>query len=393
VRSKLQNGRFSRISAAAVLLLSAVIFVLPFPVKLGLYIAAYVAAGGKVIYKAVKNISTGQVLDENFLMGIASIGAFIIGEYPESVAVMLFYNIGELFQDMALDRSRRSIKALLDIRPDYANLKKGDSIEKVSPEEVAVGDIIVVRPGERIPLDGTVIEGYSALDTAAITGESLPKDVGPGDAVISGSINSNGLLTLSVTKGYEESTVTKIIDMVQNASVKKAPTEKFITKFARIYTPAVVTAAAALAVIPPLITPEADFSRWLYRALIFLVASCPCALVISIPVSFFGGIGGASRNGILMKGGNYLEALNNVDTIVFDKTGTLTEGVFEVAAVSSGVLSCDRLLELAAYAEAYSSHPIAQSIINTYGKEIDKSRIEKYEEVPRPWDQGKDRRG
>jgi len=350
--------------------------------ELALFLISYITVGGEVVLKAAKNIAKGRVLDENFLMTVSTIGAFAIKEFPEGVAVMLFYRIGELFQDMAVNRSRKHIKALLDIRPDFANLKTGDAVRKVSPEEVHVGDIIIIKPGEKIPLDGKVIEGKSMVDTSALTGEAAPREVEAGSNVLSGFINRNGLLTVEVTKEFGESTVSKILDLVQNASSKKAPTENFITKFARYYTPAVVITAFLLAVVPPLAIPGAAFSGWIYRALIFLVISCPCALVISIPLGFFGGIGGASKNGILIKGSNYLEALNDVDTVVFDKTGTLTKGVFTVSKVQpAGWMSESELLEYAAFAESYSNHPIAVSILRAYGKDVNKVEIESYEEI------------
>jgi Cd2+/Zn2+-exporting ATPase len=353
-----------------------------FTLELALYIISYVLVGGEVVLRAAKNISRGQVFDENFLMGIATIGAFAIGEFPEGVAVMLFYQVGEMFQDMAVNRSRKSIAALMDIRPDFANLKIGNDIKKVSPEEVAVGEIIIVKPGEKVPLDGKVIEGSSMVDTSALTGESVPREVSVGDSILGGVINKNGLLTIEVEKGFGDSTIAKILDLVQNASSKKAPTENFITKFARYYTPVVVFSALALAVLPPLLIEGASFSQWVYRALAFLVVSCPCALVISVPLGFFGGIGGASRRGILVKGGNYLEALNNVEVVVFDKTGTLTKGVFKVTEVSAeDKFSKDELITYAAYAESFSNHPIATSILSEYGKEVLKASIENYEEV------------
>ena len=347
-----------------------------------LYFISYVLVGGEVVLRAIKNIIRGQVFDENFLMAIATIGAFSIGEYPEGVAVMLFYQLGEIFQGIAVNRSRKSITALMDIRPDFANLKIGDELRKVDPEEVSIGDIIVVKPGEKVPLDGKVIEGNSMVDTSALTGESVPRKVGTGDNVLGGVINKNGLLTIEVEKEFGDSTIAKILELVQNASSKKAPTEKFITKFARYYTPAVVFSALALAVIPPLVIEGATFSEWIYRALAFLVVSCPCALVVSIPLGFFGGIGGASKNGILVKGGNYLEALNNVEIVVFDKTGTLTKGVFKVTEIKpQNKVSSDELLAYAAYAESYSNHPIATSILNAYGKEIAKGLVGNYEEI------------
>lgn len=352
-------------------------------IELILFLVSYVIVGGEVLLKAIKNIQKGQVFDENFLMGIATIGAFLVGEYPEGVAVMLFYQIGELFQDIAVNRSRRSISELMDIRPDYVNLKVGENIVTVSPEKVNIGDIIVVKPGEKIPLDGKVIEGYSTADTSALTGESVPRELGPGSDALSGFINNNGVLTIQVTKSFGESTVSKILDLVQNASSRKAPTEKFITKFARYYTPIVVFLALGIALFPPLVLQGATLSEWVYRALIFLVISCPCALVISIPLGFFGGIGGASRRGILIKGSNYLEALNNVETVVFDKTGTLTKGVFRVTELNPKEgFNKEELIEYAAYAESFSNHPIATSILAEYGTEVDKSKIEIYDEIP-----------
>lgn len=347
-----------------------------------MYFVSYLIIGGEVLLKAAKNIGRGQVFDENFLMCIATIGAFSIKQFPEAVAVMLFYQIGEFFQGLAVDRSRKSISNLMNIRPDFANIKIGKTIKKVNPEDVNIGDIIIVKPGEKIPLDGTVIEGKSMLDTSALTGESVPREVGAGEVVLGGFINKNGLLTIEATKSFGESTVAKILDLVENASSKKAPTENFITKFARYYTPAVVLFAVALAFLPPLFIDGATFSKWLYRALVFLVVSCPCALVVSIPLGFFGGIGGASKNGILIKGGNYLEALNNVDTVVFDKTGTLTKGIFEVTEVKAfGDFKEEQLLEYAAFAEAYSNHPIATSILKAYNKKVDIEKVEGYTEI------------
>lgn len=351
-------------------------------IELILFLISYVLVGGEVVLRAIKNIRNGQLFDENFLMSIATVGAFAIGQYPEGVAVMLFYQLGEMFQDMAVNRSRKSITALMDIRPDFANLKIGNDIKKVTPEEVTIGDVIVVKPGEKVPLDGKIIEGRSMIDTSALTGESVPREVGIGDNILGGVINKNGLLTIEVEKEFGDSTVAKILDLVQNASSKKAPTENFITKFARYYTPAVVFSAIALAVIPPLVIEGATFSQWLYRALSFLVVSCPCALVVSIPLSFFGGIGGASKNGILVKGGNYLEALNNVEVVVFDKTGTLTKGVFKVTDVKpQNNITKEELIAFAAYAESYSNHPIATSILRAYGKQIDKDSVDNYEEL------------
>jgi len=366
-----------------ILFIVAIFIALPFWIRLIFYITSYLLMGSKVVIRALKNMLKGRVFDENFLMSIATIGAFAIGEYPEGVAVMLFYQIGEFFQNTAVNRSRKSIAALMDIRPDFANLMIGDELQRVSPEQVKIGDKIIVKPGEKIPLDGVVSEGSSTLDTSALTGESIFRKVDVGDTVLSGSINKNGVLTISVTKAFGESTVSKILDLVQNASSKKAVSENFITKFARYYTPFVVFAAVALAVIPPMVIEGASFSEWINRALVFLVVSCPCALVVSIPLSFFGGIGGASKSGILVKGGNFLEALTNPDTIVFDKTGTLTKGVFNVTRITSkSFISEDELLKFAALAESYSNPPIALSIVNAYKKEIDKSKVSNYKEIP-----------
>lgn len=332
--------------------------------------------------RAVKEISRGQVFTEHFLMSVATIGAFCVGQYPEGVAVMLFYMLGELLEDMAVDHSQRSINTLMNIKPDYANLKIGDKLEKVSPEEINVGDIIIVKPGEKIPLDGKIVKGTSMVNTSALTGESVPRELGPGKDALSGFINGNGVLTIKVTKKYGESTVSKILDLVQNAGSKKAPTEKFITKFARYYTPIVVFGALALAVIPPLVIAGATFSDYVYRALIFLVVSCPCALIISIPLGFISGMGEASKRGILVKDGNYLEALNSVETVVFDKTGTLTKSVFRVTKINpQNNYSGEELIESAAYAESYSNHPIAISIMDAYSGKIDKSKIENYSEI------------
>lgn len=346
-----------------------------------LFLISYLLVGGDVLLKAGKNITRGKIFDENFLMALATIGAFAIGQYPEGVAVMLFYQVGELFQDMAVDSSRRSIKSLMNIRPDYANIKVGQDIKKVSPEDVNIGDVIVIKPGEKVPLDGIILEGKSMLDTSALTGESVPRNASVGDEILGGTINKNGLLTVKVTKLFSESTVAKILDLMENASGKKAHTENFITKFAKYYTPVVVILAAALAFIPPFVT-DMTFSNSIYRALVFLVVSCPCALVVSIPLGFFGGIGGASKKGILVKGGNYLEALNNVEAIVFDKTGTLTKGTFNVTKVNvEKGFSEDELMEYAVAAEKFSSHPIAISIIKAYGKAVDENSLKDYEEI------------
>lgn len=356
------------------------------PASLGktiLFILAYLVIGGRVLLLAGKNITRGRVFDENFLMTIATLGAIAIGEYPEAVSVMLFYRIGEEFQEAAVNRSRRSIKSLINIKPDSANLLVNGDILTVSPEKLKLADTIILRPGERVPVDSRVIEGRSELDVSALTGESMPEPVEPGDQVLSGSINTSGLLTLRVEKLFTDSTVSRILDLVENASSKKAPTEQFISRFAKVYTPIVVLLALALATLPPLLVPGAIFSDWLYRGLVFLVVSCPCALVISIPLSFFAGIGGASRRGILVKGGNSLQALKDVDTVVFDKTGTLTKGTFEVVGISpaSGIDEKD-LLRLAAMGEYHSNHPLARSIISAYGQEIDKDKIQDYEEIP-----------
>uniref|UniRef100_UPI00047B39E4 heavy metal translocating P-type ATPase n=1 Tax=Caldanaerobius polysaccharolyticus TaxID=44256 RepID=UPI00047B39E4 len=371
-----------RFGISALFFAAALLIEFPYWIDFTLFLISYILSGGEVVLKAFKNITKGQVFDENFLMTIATVGAFIIHEFPEGVAVMLFFQVGTLLQNIAVNRSRKSIVALMDIRPDFANLKVGDEIKKVSPKDVKTGDIIVVKPGEKIPLDGKIIEGKSMVDTSALTGESVPREVEIGNDVLAGFINKNGLLTVEVSKEFGESTVSKILDLVQNASSRKSPTENFITKFASRYTPVVTIAAALIAIVPPLIIPGATFTDWFYRAMVFLVISCPCALVISIPLGFFGGIGGASKNGVLVKGSNYLEALNDVDTVVFDKTGTLTKGVFKVTQVNpQGNVSKDELLEYAAFAESYSNHPIALSILKAYGKEVDKNEIENYEEI------------
>ena len=351
------------------------------PVFLILYLIPYLIIGWDVLWRAVRNIAHGQVFDENFLMALATVGALAIGEYPEAVFVMLFYQVGELFQSYAVDQSRKSITALMDIRPDYANMEGPDGqLEQVDPEDVAVGDTIVIKAGERIPLDGVVLEGSSTVDTAALTGESLPRRVESGDDVISGCVNLSGLLKVRVTKAFEESTVAKILDLVENSASKKAKAENFITKFARYYTPIVVLAAVALAFLPPLLT-SIQWVDSIQRALNFLVVSCPCALVISVPLSFFGGIGGASKDGILVKGGNYLEVLARTEIVVFDKTGTLTRGVFNVTAIHPDHCDQGQLLELAALAECWSDHPISRSLKEAYGREIDAARVSSVEEV------------
>lgn len=351
-------------------------------VELVLFLTAYLIIGGDIVLRAVKNIVRGQLFDENFLMALATIGAFAVKQYPEGVAVMLFYQVGELFQGIAVNRSRKSISELMDIRPDHANIIVGNDIKRISPEDVEIGDHIMIKPGEKIPLDGKVIEGSSMVDTSSLTGESIPREVEIGSDVLSGCINKNGVLVVEVTKGFGESTVSKILDLVQNASSRKAPTENFITKFARYYTPVVVIVAVMLAAIPPILISGATFSDWIYRALVFLVISCPCALVVSIPLGFFGGIGAASKSGILVKGSNYLEALNDVKYVVFDKTGTLTKGVFEVTSLHPiGDMTKEKLLEYAAFAEVHSNHPIAASIRKAYGKVINKEAVQEYNEI------------
>ncbi len=364
------------------ILISIVLFVFAMVIKFenpwinnGIFIVSYIIVGFEILKKAIRNIFKGKVFDENFLMSIATIGAFAIGEFPEAVAVMLFYQVGELFQDYAVDKSRKSITSLMDIRPDYANAYRDGKLEKVDPDEIKIGETIVIKPGEKVPLDGRIIDGKTTLDTKALTGESLPREAIEGEDILSGCINLDGTIKVEVTKEYGESTVSKILDLVENASSKKSKSENFITKFARYYTPIVVAIALILAVVPPLVIKGAIFSDWLYRALSFLVVSCPCALVISIPLSFFGGIGGASKMGILIKGSNYLELFANTEIVVFDKTGTLTEGVFEVQRVEPVGITKDELLRIAAYAENYSNHPISKSVKKAYGKEIDEKQI------------------
>ena len=350
-------------------------------IKDTLFIISYLIVGFSILKKAVRNIFRGKVFDENFLMAVATLGAFGVGEFPEAVAVMLFYQIGELFQSYAVDKSRKSISSLMDIRPDYANVLRNGKEEKIDPDEVKIGETIVVKPGEKIPLDGIIIDGTTMLDTKALTGESVPVEVNENDEVLSGSINESGKILAKVTKAYGESTVSKILDLVENASNKKSKSENFITKFAKYYTPTVVIIAVILAIVPPFIFKDTSFTEWVYKALSFLVVSCPCALVISIPLSFFGGIGGASKMGILIKGSNYLEALASTEIAVFDKTGTLTKGVFEVQKIETNNIDKDKLLEIAAYAENYSNHPIAKSIKNAYKKEIDTNRIKNIKEI------------
>ena len=346
-----------------------------------LFVVSYLLIGGKVLTTAIKNIFRGEIFDENFLMTVATLGAFFVGEYPEAVAVMLFYEVGELFQSYAVNRSRKSITSLMDIRADYANVIRNGVEEKVKPETVNIDEEIIVRPGERVPLDGIVIDGTSFVDTSALTGESVPREISINEEILAGCINTNGVLKVKVSKNFKESTVSRILELVENASNKKAPTEKFITRFARVYTPIVVFLALALAIIPPLVIKDATFNEWIYRASIFLIVSCPCALVVSIPLGLFAGIGGASRRGILVKGGNYLEALKNVDSVVFDKTGTLTKGVFKVTEINNVNIEKEELLKVAAIAESNSNHPIAQSIIKEYGKDVTSSEIKDYEEI------------
>ena len=373
-----QKKKLIRILISAVLLIALIVLGNRLPdfwyVKAILFFIPYIIIGWDILWKAVRGLFSAQFLDENFLMSIASVGAFIIGEYPEAVAVMLFYQVGTLFEEYAVGRSRKSIAALMDIRPDFAYLERDGEIQEVDPDEVAIGDIIVIRAGEKIPLDGIIIEGETTVDTSALTGESLPRDLVAGDAVVSGTVNLSGRLRVRVTQVFGESTVSKILDLVENASAKKAKTENFISKFARFYTPIVVISALVLAIVPSLITGE--WSVWVYRALSFLVTSCPCALVISVPLSFFGGIGAASKKGILVKGGNYMEALSRLETVVFDKTGTLTKGTFRVTAVYPAKdTEKETLLEYAALAESNTHHPIGKSIEEAYAKPIDESRI------------------
>ncbi len=378
--TKKQKHLLARIIVAAVLFAAGGLLHLEGWAELGVYLICYAVIGWDIVWKAITNILHGQVFDENFLMTIATVGALILGEHSEGVAVMLFYQVGEWFQSYAVSKSRRSITSLMDIRPDYANIEKDGKLIQVDPEDVKIGDTIIVKPGERVPLDGKIIKGSSTLDTSALTGESMPREVEAGMEVISGCINQTGILTIQTTKEFGESTVAKILDLVENASDKKGRMENFITRFARYYTPVVVFAALALAVLPPLVTGQA-FSIWIYRALTFLVISCPCALVISIPLSFFGGIGGASKIGVLVKGSNYLEALAYTETVVFDKTGTLTKGSFAVTEIQASGMTDEELLELAAYAEDYSNHPISLSIQKAYGKKIDNSRITDVQEI------------
>ncbi|MBQ6368105.1 MAG: cadmium-translocating P-type ATPase [Erysipelotrichaceae bacterium] len=370
--TKKQKKMLTRIVCAALLYALALLLPVPEPVRLALFVTAYLIVAWNVLYKAVRNIGNGQVFDENFLMAVASLGAFALGEHSEAVAVMLFYQVGEWFQDYAVNRSRKSVSSLMDLRPDYANIETGDGLEQVDPEEIEEGTVIVVKPGERVPLDGVVISGTSRLDTSALTGESVPRQIKEGDEVISGCINESGLLRVKVTKEFENSTVARILDLVENSAEKKSRSEAFITKFAKYYTPVVVFSALALAILPPLFTGIGQlevWKQWIYRALTFLVISCPCALVLSVPLSFFGGIGGASRKGILIKGGNYLEALCQVKVLAMDKTGTLTKGTFEVQkTVPEEGFSAEEVLAYAASAENYSDHPIAVSLKEAAGE-------------------------
>ena len=389
--AKKQKKMLTRILVCAVMLIALQFLPITGIPRFALYLAAYLVIGFDILKKAATGIGNGRVFDENFLMAVATIGAFALalyeksGDYNEAIAVMLFYQIGELFQSYAVGKSRKNISALMDIRPDYANIEVDGKLEKVDPDEVAVGSVIVVQPGEKVPLDGVIIDGASTLNTSALTGESLPRDAKTGDEIISGCINMTGVLKVRTTKEFGASTVSKILELVENSSSRKSRSEDFIAKFARIYTPAVCYSALALAIVPPVVRlltgSSAEWEQWIYRALTFLVTSCPCALVVSIPLSFFAGIGGASKEGVLIKGSNYLETLSQVKTVVFDKTGTLTKGVFEVSAVHHSPMEQEKLLEYAALAECASSHPISKSLQKAYGKEIDRSRVTDIEEV------------
>ena len=390
--NKKQKKMLTRIVIAAVMLVMLHFLPVTGLVRLALYLAAYLVIGYDILRKAIKGILNGQVFDENFLMAVATVGAFALaiyeksGDYTEAISVMLFYQIGELFQSYAVGKSRKNISALMDIRPDYANIERDGKLEKVDPDEVEIGSTIIVQPGEKVPIDGVVLTGASSLNTSALTGESLPRDVKPGDEIISGCINMTGVLTIRTTKEFGESTVSKILELVEDSSSHKSRSEDFISKFARVYTPAVCYGALALAVLPPLVRllfmgQAAQWGEWIYRALTFLVISCPCALVISIPLSFFAGIGGASKEGVLIKGSNYLETLSEVKTVVFDKTGTLTQGVFEVTGVHHNKMEEERLLEYAALAECASSHPISKSLQKAYGREIDRDRVSDIQEL------------
>ena len=389
--TKKQKKMLTRILVCAVMLIALQFLPITGIPRFALYLAAYLVIGFDILKKAATGIGNGRVFDENFLMAVATIGAFALalyeksGDYNEAIAVMLFYQIGELFQSYAVGKSRKNISALMDIRPDYANIEVDGKLEKVDPDEVAVGSVIVVQPGEKVPLDGVIIDGASTLNTSALTGESLPRDAKTGNEIISGCINMTGVLKVRTTKEFGASTVSKILELVENSSSRKSRSEDFIAKFARIYTPAVCYSALALAIVPPVVRlltgSSAEWEQWIYRALTFLVTSCPCALVVSIPLSFFAGIGGASKEGVLIKGSNYLETLSQVKTVVFDKTGTLTKGVFEVSAIHHSPMEQEKLLEYAALAECASSHPISKSLQKAYGKEIDRSRVTDIEEV------------
>ena len=378
---KKDQKKLYRIILSAVLFTFSVLLPTEGIVRFLVFFVVYLSAGSEVLLRAGRNILHGQIFDENFLMALATVGAFALGDYAEGVMVMIFYNVGELFESYAVGKSRRSITDLMNIRPDYANLERDGALVKVDPYEVRIGDIIVVKSGEKIPLDGIVLEGHASADTSALTGESIPRELAPGSDALSGCINLNGLLSIRVTKEFDESTASKILDLVEHASSKKAKTEAFITKFARYYTPSVVFTAAALSIFPPLLMPGQHFSEWVRRALTFLVISCPCALVISVPLGFFGGIGGASKRGILVKGSNCLEALSKVGTVVFDKTGTLTKGSFRVTAIRPVNGDNASLLATAALAECYSGHPVAQSILAAYGEQPDRSRVSFVEEI------------
>lgn len=375
--------KYAAYALGAVFFAAALLFPLQGYLEVIAYATAYLLWGGGVLLTAARNVIRGTVFDENFLMSVATLGAFAIGEYPEGVAVMIFYQVGELLQDHAVNRSRNSIRRLMDIRPEFARLREGEKTSKVSPELVRAGELIMVQPGERVPLDGTIRAGSSVLDMAALTGESIPREVNAGDEILSGTVNKTGLLTVEVTRGYRDSTVSRILALVEDAAGRKAHTERFITRFARYYTPAVVAGAVLLALLPPLIFPGQSFYTWTYRALVFLVISCPCALLISIPLGFFGGIGGASRRGILVKGGNYLEALSQVETVVFDKTGTLTKGDFTVSgAYPAPGFSAEDLLQYATAAARFSSHPVAASILRAGNGEIGEIPVQNYTEIP-----------
>lgn len=378
--NRTQRVTVIRIALSVLLLLTALLIKNDIT-KLIFFILSYLVIGYEVLIKSAKNIIRGQVFDENFLMSIATIGAFVIREYPEAVAVMLFYEVGEFFQAYAVERSRKSITDLMKIKPDYANIERSGKLEQISPESIKQNDVIVVKPGERVPLDGVVIEGVSVLDMSSLTGESIPVDIGINDTILSGSININGLIKVRVEKAYKESTVSKILDLMENSQSKKAKTERLITRFSRYYTPIVVISALLLALIPPLLFNQ-SWQQWLYRALVFLVVSCPCALVLSVPLSFFSALGAASKNGMLIKGGSYLEVLAKTDTVVFDKTGTLTKGIFKVTAIHPEQVSSSRLLEIATIAESYSDHPISKSLKAEYENPIDTNRIGHIEEIP-----------